>query len=215
MAFDRGINSEDNFARATDAMTVISALNRCHARKLFETPLEKFQEVTTDREERPVRGLAPRWNGFGQDWRALVVYRQAGAEHDRKTWEELRARVLAGAEKLRKAPARQEKALRRRLSELVQKDYASEFEVRGKEVPVMRKGKPAKGYLPVVRVDEGAEARFLASFGKAVSITDLPAEELSDAELVGGDDGAGPDRRGLPVAEGPAWGVGQAVLPLA
>ena len=50
----------------------------------------------------------------------------------------------------------------------------------------MRKGKPAKGYLPVVRVDEGTEARLLVSFGKATLITDLPAEELSDAELVGG-----------------------------
>lgn len=106
MVFDRKINSEDNFARVTGAMHVISALNRPHARKLFETLLEKFHEVTTDREERPVRGFATRWNGFGQDWRALVVYRQAEAEHDRKTWEEIRARVLAGA-KLRKAPARQ------------------------------------------------------------------------------------------------------------
>ena len=53
MVFDRKINSEDNFARVTDAIHVISALNRPHARKLFETPLEKFHEVTTDREERP------------------------------------------------------------------------------------------------------------------------------------------------------------------
>ena len=186
MVFDRGINSEDNFARVTDAMHVIAALNRSHARKLFETPLEKFHKVTTDREERPVLGFATGWNGFGQDWRALVVYRKAEAEHDRKTWEEIRARVLAGAEKLRKAPAHQEKALWRKLSELVPRDYASEFEVKVEEVPVMRKGKPAKGYLPTVRVDEGAEARLLASFGKAALITDLPAEELSDTELVEG-----------------------------
>ena len=36
----------------------------------------------------------------------------------------------------------------------------------------------------MVRVDEGAEARLIASFGKAALITTLPAEGLSDAELV-------------------------------
>ncbi len=142
--------------------------------------------MSKDREERPIRGLATFWEGFGQEWRVLVVYRKAEAEHDRKTWEEIRARVLAGGEELRKAPARQEKGLWRRLSELIPRDYSSELEVRVEEVPVMRKGKPAKGYLPTVRVDEGAEARLLASFGKAALITDLPAEELSDAELVEG-----------------------------
>ena len=186
MVFDRGINSEDNFALVTGAMHVIAALNRSHARKLFEVPLERFREVSKDREERPIRGFATLWEGFGQEWRVLVVYRKAEAEHDRKTWEEIRARVLAGVERLRKAPARQEKALWRKLSELIPRDYQSEFEVKVEEVPVMRKGKPTKGYLPTVRVDEGAEARLLASFGKAALITDLPAEELSDAELVEG-----------------------------
>ncbi len=186
MLFDRGINSEDNFARVTDAMHLIAALNRPHARKLFEIPVERLPKVAKDRKERPVLGFATRWNGFGQDWRAQVVYHQAEAGHHRKTWEEIRARVLAGAEKLRKAPARREKALWRKLSELVPGDYALEFEVRVKEVPVMRKGKPGKGYLPTVRVDERAELRLLVSFGKGVVITDLPAEGLSDPELVGG-----------------------------
>ncbi len=186
MVFDRGINSEDNFALVTDTMHVIAALNRSHARKLFETPLEKFHEVTKDREERQVLGFATRWNGFGQNWRVLVVHRKAEAEHDRKAWEEIRARVLAGAERLRKAPAFQEKALWRKITELVPRDYSSEFEVKVEVVKVMRKGEVVNGYLPAVRVDEAAEARLIASFGKAALITDLPVKGLSDAELVEG-----------------------------
>jgi transposase len=186
MVFDRGINSEPNFALVTEAMHVIAALNRSHARKLFEVPREGFHEVTKDREGRSVLGYGTRWEGFGQDWRVLVVYRKSEGEHDRKAWEEIRAQVLAGVEKLRKAPARQEKALWRKLTEFVPRDYSSEFEVRVEVVKVKRKGKPAKGYLPVVRVNEDAEARRIAPFGKTALITDLPTEGLSDAELVEG-----------------------------
>ncbi len=183
MVFDRGINSEPNFALVTEAMHVIAALNRSHARKLFEVPLEGFHEVTKDREGRPILGYSTRWKGFAQDWRVLVVYRKSEGDHDWKAWEEIRARVLTGVEKLRKAPAFQEKALCRKLTELVPRDYSSEFEVRVEVVKVKRKGKPAKGYLPVVRVDEDAEARLIAPFGKTALITDLPTEGLSDAEL--------------------------------
>ena len=45
MVFDRGTNSDTNFALPTDAMHVIAALKRLSARKLFEVRLEKFHEV--------------------------------------------------------------------------------------------------------------------------------------------------------------------------
>jgi uncharacterized phage protein gp47/JayE len=89
-------------------------------------------------------------------------------------------------EKLRKPPAWQEKALWRKLTEFVPRDYSAAFEVKVEEVKVARKGKLLKGYLPVARVDEVAEARRIASFGKTALITDLPVEGLSDAELVEG-----------------------------
>ena len=71
-------------------------------------------------------------------------------------------------------------------TEIIPKPYQAEFEVSVETVKILRKGKEVPGYLPVVRVDAQAEARLRASFGKTAILTDLPKEEVSDAEVVEG-----------------------------
>jgi transposase len=186
MVFDRGINSKENFARVLDGMHVIAALNRQQARKLFRVPLEKFHTVAKDSEGKPVLGFSTRWSGFEQDWRVLVTYRKATAEYEEKTWRDVRARVLSRAEEWSQSPSAQEKALWRKLSQLVPKGFQVAFEVKVEAVPVVRKGKPATGYVPRVKVLPQEEARLRASFGKTAVITDLPVEELTDEKVVEG-----------------------------
>ena len=186
MVFDRGINSEDNFEKVREAMHVIAALNRQQAQKLFRTPPEEFEEVGKDSEGKPVKGFPTRWSGFGQDWRVLVTYRKTRAEHEEKTWNEVRTRVLSQVEAWRKRPATKEQALWAKLTRLIPKPFQAEFEVRLETVKVQRKGKEVPGYLPVVRVLPEAEARLKASFGKTAIITDLETRDLPDGKLVEG-----------------------------
>ena len=186
MVFDRGITSEDNFEKVREAMHVIAALNRQQAQKLFRTPPEEFEEVGKDSEGKPVKGFPTRWSGFGQDWRVLVTYRKTRAEHEEKTWNEVRTRVLSQVEAWRKRPATKEQALWAKLTRLIPKPFQAEFEVRLETVKVQRKGKEVPGYLPVVRVLPEAEARLKASFGKTAIITDLETRDLPDGKLVEG-----------------------------
>jgi transposase len=58
--------------------------------------------------------------------------------------------------------------------------------VKVEEAKGMGKGKPATGYLPVGRPDEGAAAQLVVSFGKTALIKDLPTEGFSEVELVEG-----------------------------
>lgn len=85
MVFDRGINSKDNFEKVWEAMHVIAALNRQQAQKLYQIPQVKFEEVGKDSGGKPVLGFPTRWFGFEQDWRVLITYRKARAEHEEKT----------------------------------------------------------------------------------------------------------------------------------
>ncbi|MDG6912408.1 MAG: IS1634 family transposase [Nitrososphaerota archaeon] len=186
MVFDRGINSEENFGKVREAMHVIAALNRHQAQRLFRTPIEKFTQVATDAQGKPVLGFPDRWSGFEEDWRVLVTYREATAAQQAKTWEDVQSRVLAQVEVWRKHPSGKEKALWRRLTALIPRAFQAEFDVQVEEVPVMRRGKPGKGYLPRVRVIPQAEARLKASFGKTAIITDLEAGDLPDEKLVEG-----------------------------
>ena len=186
MVFDRGINSTGNFEKVTEAMHVIAALNRQQARKLLSIPLERFQKVAKDGDGEPVLGFPSRWQGFGQDWRVLVTYRKATADHQEKTWVERREKVLAHVEEWQKAPTESEKALWRKLNAIIPETFQTAFEVKVVEVPVVRRGKPSKGYIPQVQVLAGAEARLRASFGKTAIITDLPEKELPDEKLVEG-----------------------------
>ncbi len=186
MVFDRGINSTDNFEKVRGAMHVIAALNRSQARRLFRTPLADFQEVAKDSEDRPVLGGPARWFGFEQEWRVLVTYRKVLAEHEEATWNDVRARVLSQVQEWRKKTAAKKDTLWRRLSQLIPRAFAAEFEVEVEEVQSERHGRPTRGYLPKVRVIPIAEARLRSSFGKTAIITDLPRSELSDTELVEG-----------------------------
>ena len=186
MVFDRGINSKDNFEKVREAMHVIAALNRQQAQKLFRVPLEKFGEVAKDSEGKPVVGLSTRWFGFEQDWRVLITYREARAEHEERTWNDIRTKVLSQVEEWRKSPSTKEQVLWAKLTRLIPKPFQAEFEVRLETVKVMRKGKAVPGYLPVVRVVPEAEARLVASFGKTAIITDLEAHDLPDTKLVEG-----------------------------
>lgn len=187
MVFDRGINSTDNFEKVRGAMHVIAALNRAQARRLFRTPLSEFTEVARDSEDRPVLGFPGRWFGFEQEWRVLVTYREELAEHEERTWDDVRARVLSQVGEWRKKGASAQQAtLWRRLTQLIPRAFAAEFQVEIEEIPTERRGRPARGYLPKVRGIPSAEARLRASFGKTAVITDLPRGELSDTELVEG-----------------------------
>jgi transposase len=186
MVFDRGINSTDNFAKVRDAMHVIAALNRQQARRFLKVPLARFREVAQDSAGHPVLGYGSRWVGFEQEWRVLVTYRKVTAEQQTRTFEEVKARVLAQGEAWRKAPTASEKALWRKLTHLVPETFQTAFDVTVEEVPVVRKGTPGKGYLPRVRLLPKAEARLRASFGKTAIITDLSAEEFPDTKVVEG-----------------------------
>jgi transposase len=183
LVFDRGVNSTENFDEVLGAMHVIAALNRQDARALLATPRSEFHEVSMDGEGRPILGFPTQWAGFGRTWRVLVIHRVATAKHQQARWERTKAKVLAQVEQWRAslargAPGRSQKALLRKLVELIPKDYHGVFDY-GIE---KRDGK----YWPRCAVPEEAEARLRASFGTTTLITDLPASELSDAEFVRG-----------------------------
>ena len=186
MVFDRGINSTDNFEKVRGAMHVIAALNRSQARRLFRVSLSEFTEVGKDAEDRPVLGYPGRWFGFDQEWRVLVTYREELARNEERTWNEVRSRVLAKVEEERKKPSARKDALWRRLTQLIPRAFAAEFEVDVEEIPSTRPGGSAVAYRPKVRVVASAEARLRASFGKTAVLTDLPRAELTDEELLEG-----------------------------
>jgi transposase len=181
--FDRGINSTENFEDVLGAMHVIAAVNRQEARSLFALPLEDFHEVSRDGEGRAILGFPTRWHGYEQDWRALVVYREATGKHQQARWETSKKKVLDQVARWRAslekgAPGRSEKALMRKMVELIPKDYHGVF-----DYGVERKG----GKLwPRCAVPAEAEARLRRAFGKTVLITDLPEESVPDRLVVEG-----------------------------
>ena len=181
LVFDRGVNSTENFDEVLGAMHVIAGLNRQDARALLATPLSEFSEVMKDGDGKPILGFPTPWAGFGRTWRALVVHRAATAQHQQARWQKTRAKVLAQVEQWRAslgkgAPGRSQKALLRKLVELIPRDYHGVF-----DYGIERKdGK----FWPYCSVPPEAEARLRSSFGTTTLITDLSAEDLSDAELV-------------------------------
>jgi transposase len=178
VVFDRGINSRPNFDRVLDAMHVIAALNRQQARRFLRIPLSQFREVAKDGQGEPVLGVSGSWHGFERDWRVLVTYRAATAQHQAKSWADRRAKVLEKVAEWRKHPKRSEKAVWRKLSQVVPETYQTCFR--------MAVEKAGRGYIPRVEIVASAEAHLVASFGKTAIITDLSKERLSDAELVEG-----------------------------
>ena len=183
MVFDRGINSTENFEDVLGTMHVIAAVNRQEARRLLRTPLEEFHEVAKDGEGKPILGWPTVWHGYGRDWRTLVTYRAATARHQQARWEATKAKVLGRVEQWRAslsagAPGRSEKALVRKLVELVPRDYHGIF-----DYGIERKdGK----VWPRCEVPTEVEDQLRASFGKTALVTDLAVEALSDAALVEG-----------------------------
>jgi len=183
LVFDRGVNSTENFDEVLGAMHVIAALNRHDARTLLTTPLAEFHEVAKDGEGKPILGFPASWEGFGRSWRALVVYRAATARHQEERWEKTKAKVLTQVEQWqaslrRGAPGRSQKALLRKLVELIPKDYHGIF-----DYGVERKdGK----FWPTCDIPKEAEARLRSSFGRTTLITDFSEERLSDEEFVRG-----------------------------
>ena len=164
-------------------MHVIGALNRQEARELFTVPLSRFEKVTTDRQGKPILGYSTTWTGLERTWRVLVTYRAATARHQERRWQETRTRVLDQVERWRSAlargaPGRSERALIRKLVELIPKDYHAIF-----DYGVERR---ERKLWPRCTIPPEAEERLRRSWGKAAIITDLPAAQLPDAELVEG-----------------------------
>jgi transposase len=183
LVFDRGVNSTENFEAALGAMHVIAALNRHDARTLLTVPLLEFHEITKDPDGHLILGFPTAWNGFGRNWRSLVVYRAATAHHQQVRWERTKEKVLAQVGEWRDslergAPGKSQKALLRKLVELIPKDYHVTFEF-GVET---RGGK----YWPRCEVPREAEIRLWNSFGKTTLITDLGPEALPEGEFVQG-----------------------------
>lgn len=178
LVFDRGINSTENFDRALDAMHVIAALNRQQARRLLRIPLVRFREVAKDGVGEPVLGVPSTWHGFDRDWRVLVTYRKTTAEHQARVWADRRAKVLGKVAEWRKHPKRSEKAVWRRLTEVVPEGYQTCFRMTVEKV--------GGGFVPRVEVVASAERTLTASFGRTAVITDLGEEKLSAEELVAG-----------------------------
>ena len=183
LVFDRGVNSTENFDEVLGAMHVIAALNRQDARALLATPLTEFHEVTRDRDGKPILGFPAFWEGFGRRWRTLVVYRAATAQHQQARWERTKEKALQqvdqpGSALGHGAPGRSQKALLRKLVELIPKAYYGIFDY-GVE---RRDGK----YWPRCEVPKEAEARLRSSFGRTTLITDLGESALSEVELVRG-----------------------------
>jgi transposase len=183
LVFDRGVNSTANFEETLGAMHVVAALNRQDARALLTVPVSEFHEVMKDREGKPILGFPTEWTGFGRTWRTLVVHRASTAHHQEIRWSKTKAKVLLQVENWRTslergAPGKSQKALIRKLVELIPRDYHGVFEY-GVE---SRDGK----YWPKCIVPEEAEARLRASFGKTTLITDLGQSALPETEFVQG-----------------------------
>ena len=183
LVFDRGVNSTKNFDEVLGAMHVIAALNRQDARTLLGLPPSEMHPLCTDGEGRLILGFPTHWRGFGHTWRALIVYRVATAHHQQVRWEKTKEKVLGQVARWREglahgAPGKSQKALLRKLVELVPRDYHGIFDY-GVE---RREGK----FWPYCTVPPEAEDRLRSSFGKTTLITDLGPEALSDEELVRG-----------------------------
>jgi transposase len=183
VVFDRGVHSTENFDDVLGTMHVITAVNRPEARRLFQPPPSEYHEVCRDEEGKPIRGWSTIWQWYPREWRTLVICRKATAHHQQARWESTKEKVLAQVEKWRAslakgAPGRSQKALMRKLVELIPKDYHGVFDY-GVE---RREGK----VWPRCSVPPEAEERLRLSWGKTALVTDLPEETLSEAALVGG-----------------------------
>ena len=183
MVFDRGVNSIENFDDVLETMHVIAAVNRQEARRLFQTPLSEYHEVCRDGEGKPIRGWPTLWHGYDRDWRTLVIYREATAKHQRARWESTKKKVLEQVAKWRSslekgAPGRSQKALLRKLVELIPKDYHGIF-----DYGVEKRG--GKNW-PRCEVPAEAEERLRLSWGKTALVTDLLPVKLSESALVEG-----------------------------
>lgn len=69
IVFDRGVNTTENFDEVIGVMYVITALDRPQAKKLYEVPLGKFEEVAKDGKLRPILRCATRLVGFEREGR--------------------------------------------------------------------------------------------------------------------------------------------------
>lgn len=185
MVFDRGVNSGDNFDEILGAVHVIAALDRQKAKKLFGVPLSQFREVVKDREERSVHGHATRWQGYGRDWRVLVTYRRSTAEEQGTEWEALKKKVLTKVGEWELGTS--QKAVMRRLVQLIPKPYHGVFDYGVEKVEVaLKDGKKVERFRAYARVPAETEATFKSSWGKTAIITDLTEKQAPDEELVRG-----------------------------
>lgn len=185
MVFDRGVNSEDNFDEILGAVHVIAALDRKKAQTLFQVPLNKFREVARDGEDRPVHGYATRWQGYGRDWRVLVTYRRSTAQEQGAEWEAAKKKVLTKVAEWELGTS--QKAVMRRLVQLIPRHYHGVFDYGVEKVSVTRKdGKRVDRFRAYARVTEEVETTFKSSWGKTAIITDLAEKQVSDEELVRG-----------------------------
>jgi transposase len=190
VVFDRGVNSIENFDDVLKTMHVIAAVNRQEARRLFQTPLTEYHEVCRDGEGKPIQGWPTLWHGYDRDRRTLAIYRETTAKHQQARWESTKKKVLDQVAKwqfsLEKgASGRSQKALLRKLVDLIPKDYRGVFDYGVEEVEVTTaKGKRVKHYQPRCEVNSKAEGELRASFGKAATITDVAAPELPNKKLL-------------------------------
>ena len=186
LVVDRGVNSIENFDGVLGVMHVVASLKRNEAKELFEVPLEKFRTVGHDTEGESVLGFATRHEGFEREWRVLLTYRKAEAEHAAAQWERAKAKVLSRvAEWRRGRPHTKQKVAMTKLVDLIPREYRGLFDYGVEEVGVTSaRGKEVRRYHPRCEVVAEAEVRLKASFGKAAIITDLGAEELSDEKLL-------------------------------
>jgi transposase len=186
LVVDRGVNSVENFDQVLGVVHVVAALKRNEAKGLLDVPLEKFRTVGRDTDEEPVLGYAAEHEGFGRSWRALVTYRRAEAAHATAQWEKAKTKVLPQVAAWRQGrPPTKQKVAMTKVVDLIPREYRGVFDYGVEEVWVRNtKGQEVRRYRPRCEVSPKAESELVASFGKAVIITDLGRTELPDEQLL-------------------------------
>ena len=186
LVVDRGVNSVENFDQVLGVVHVVAALKRNEAKGLLDVPLEKFRTVGRDTDEEPVLGYAAEHEGFGRSWRALVTYRRAEAAHATAQWEKAKTKVLPQVAAWRQGrPHTKQKVAMTKVVDLIPREYRGIFDYGVEEVWVRNtKGQEVRRYRPRCEVSPKAESELVASFGKAVIITDLGRTELPDEQLL-------------------------------
>ena len=169
LVMDKGANSEENFAKATELMHVVGSVPSHLVPELMDHPVEEFTPLHETGRGTPLVGYLGRRELYGREWNVAVTYNAATARRKEATYRRYEARFRERMAKLQagylrtKGRATTYSGAAAEAAAQVFPPYRSVFRYAISEEPRQF----------TWEVDEPARARLFRRFGKRVFFTDL------------------------------------------